>query len=419
MSKKKNKIKKVSATLLAMIVLLVVFCGCIGEEKETPAPTTAAPTTTPAAKVEPIRIGFSHPFTGPASELGATVKRGIDLAVEEINESGGILGRPIKIFLADDKCDPMEGPKAIHKLINVDKVDFIMGPQCSSVVLSILSIVDEEEIPMVVYASTSPKVTEQIGAGGYIWTFRINPMDAAMGPPFADYAVNELGVKTLSILALNNDWGRGNVEVWQDLSKELGFEIKSIDYFQYGDTEFMPVLTSIKNLDADGIFLIADYQEGYNVMKQYHELGMDQIVLGRGAVAMKHFIEIAGEELAEGIYGINFYSVKIDTPDHIVFLEKFKERSGYLPDIGGAWGYTAMYVLKTAIERAGTTDKEAVRSALRDVTLDNFLGHIEFDDHHQSWSPVWITRLKDGDEILIAEVPTLPYRKVFYESLEE
>jgi branched-chain amino acid transport system substrate-binding protein len=409
MAKRERK-SKLAIAILSVAVLSMIFCGCIGQEPEE-APEEEMK--------EPIKIGFSHPFSGPASELGATVKRGIDLAIEEINESGGILGRPLKIFLADDRCDPTEAPKAIQKLITVDQVDFILGPQCSSAVLAILPIVNEEQIPMLVYAATSPKITEQIGDGGFEWIFRINPMDAAMGPPFADYAMTELGVESISILALNNDWGRGNVDVWQGLSEELGFEIKSVDYFQYGDTEFTPILTKIKDVDADGIFLIADYQEGYNVMKQYHELGMDQLVLGRGGVATKHFFEIAGEELADGIYGINFYTIKLDTPEHDAFVERFKERSGYLPDIGGAWGYTAVYVLKAAIEKAGTTDQAAVRDALEDVTLDNFLGHIEFDDHNQSWSPVWIQQLKDGDEILIAEVPTLPYKEIFYASLEE
>lgn len=399
-------------TVLIFAAISMIFCGCIGQEPEQ--------TTTPEETTkEPIKIGFSHPFTGPASELGATVKRGIDLAIEEINESGGVLGRPLKIFLADDKCDPTEAPKAIQKLITIDKVDFILGPQCSSAVLAILPIVNEEQIPMIIYAATSPTITEQIGAGGFEWIFRVNPMDAAMGPPFADYAMKDLGVESISILALNNDWGRGNVVVWEGLSEELGFEIKSVDYFQYGDTEFTPILTKIRDLNADAIFLIADYQEGYNVMKQYHELGMTQLVLGRGGVATKHFFEIAGEELANGIYGINFYTIKLDSPEHDAFVERFKERSGYLPDIGGAWGYTALYVLTTAIEKAGTTDKFAVRDALTTVTLDNFLGHIEFDDHNQSWSPVWIQQLKDGDEILIAEVPTLPYKEIFYASLEE
>jgi len=109
--------KKVFAVLLSTLMVLVLFSGCITEE-ETPAPATAAPTTAaPTAapttsaptKVEPIRVGFAHPFTGTASELGAETKRGIDLAIEEINENGGVLGRPLKIFLADDKCDPMEG----------------------------------------------------------------------------------------------------------------------------------------------------------------------------------------------------------------------------------------------------------------------------------------------------------------------
>jgi len=312
----------------------------------------------------------------------------------------------------------MEAPKAINKLIAVDKVDFILGPQCSSAVLAILPIIDEEEIPMIIYGATNPTITQQIGVGGYKWTFRINPMDAAMGPPFAEYAVEELGVKSISILSLNNDWGRGNVEVWQDvLSKEIGFEVLSVDYYQYGDTEFTPTLTRIKNLDPDAFFLIADYGEGYNVMKQFRELEMDQIILGRGDASLRHFIDIAGPEIAEGIYGVNFYTINIDTPEHKAFIQKCLDRTGYVPDSNVAWGYIATYVLVEGIKIAGTTDRVAVRDALEKVTLDTFLGHIEFDHHHQSWSPVWITILTGGEEVLIAEVPIVDFADIFYRSI--
>jgi len=419
MIRKKNKTKKAFAALLAMLVLSVIFCGCIGEEKETPAPTTAAPTTTPPAEVEPIRIGVSHPFTGAASYLGDSMKKGIILAVEEINEEGGVLGRPIRLFWGDDKCDPAEGPKSIQKLISVDNVDAILAPACSSVVLAIMPIINEEEIPMLVMNATNPKITEYSGVGGNPWVFRENPMDFAMGPSFVNTWIEEIGITSISILALNNDFGRGNAEVYSKLCEEFRVEVKSIDYFQYGDTEFTPVLTKIKNLDPDGLFITADVQEGYNIIKQFRELKMRQTLLGRGEIASLHFMEVAGEELAEGMYGVNFYSIGIDTPEHNDFKLRFKVRWGHNVDLTAAWGYVGAHVMAAAIEKAGSTDKEAIKAALETLVYDSVLGRIEFDDHHQSWGNAYILVLTGGEEVLKYTVSTLPYSELYYESIED
>lgn len=417
MVKKKDNTKKAFAALLAILALSMIFSGCISEEEETPAPTTAAPTTAPPEG--PIKIGLSHAFTGAASFLGDSMKKGVILAIEEINAAGGILGRQIQMFWADDKCDPAEGPKAIRKLIEVDKVDAILAPACSSVVLAVMPIIKEEEIPMLVMNATNPNITKYSGVGGNPWVFRENPMDFAMGPSFVNVWKEELGMKSVSMLALNNDFGRGNVEVYSDLCEKLGIEVKSIDYFQYGDTEFTPVLTRIKNLDPDGLFIPADVQEGYNIMKQFYELEMRQVVLGRGEIASKHFIDVAGEEIAEGMYGINFYNISIDTPEHNDFKLKFEVRWGHDVDLTAAWGYVGAHVMAAAIEKAGSTDKEAIRDALETLVYDSVLGRIEFDDHHQSWGYAYISVLTGGEEILIYTVSTLPFRDLYYESIED
>lgn len=394
--------KKGITKLTAIVIAIIVIVAAVGTGYlilTLPTPTEEKP---------PIRLGVVHPMTGPTALLGQTARQGVLMAVDEINEKGGILGRQIELYWTDDKCDPATGVDAIRSAIAVGDVDAILGPQCSSVVLATMPVVDDEKVPMIVFAATSPKISEQAGVGGYTWTFRINPHDGLMGPAMGKVVVDELKIETISMIVLNNDWGRGNVDVWQELAPTLGFDIVSVDYFDYGETNFLPILTQIKELNPDAIFQAADYEEGHDIMKQLHELGMTQIVIGRGGVGTKKFADLYGAEIAEGIYGINFYTIKIPTPEHQKFVRDFIARYDMKPEIVAAWAYTATYTMADAIERAGSTDKAAIRDALTKTDFTNFLGNFVFDDHNQAYTMVWIYRIVDGDEELMYEVPVSP-----------
>jgi branched-chain amino acid transport system substrate-binding protein len=394
----KRAITKVQAVVVATVIAVAAIAGGVAWWY----------TSKPTGELPPIKIGCCHPLTGYSQLLGHYFRMGVILATEEINSRGGILGRRVELYWADDKCLPADGVPAINKLISIDRVDAILGPQCSSVVLAVMPIINDAKVPMLICAATSPLITQRSGVGGNIWTFRINPHDGLMGPALAKFLVEDFHVRSMSMVVLNNDWGRGNVMVWQNLSRQLGIEIKSVDYFDYGETNFLPILTNIKNLNPDCLFLAADYEEGYHIMKAYRELGMTQLVVGRGGVGTKTMADKFGKELVEGVIGINFYSVKINNTEHIEFVRRFLNRWNELPDIVSAWGYVEAYVLFDAIKRAGTTEKEAVRNALKATNMDTFLGHIEFDDHNQAYCPVYVYRIHNGDEELIATVPTTP-----------
>jgi branched-chain amino acid transport system substrate-binding protein len=143
-------------------------------------------------------------------------------------------------------------------------------------------------------------------------------------------------------------------------------------------------------------------------MKAYHELGMTNLVVGRGGVGTKAMAEKFGNELVEGVIGINFYSTKINNTEHDEFVRKFLNRWNELPDIVAAWGYVEAHVLFDAIKRAGTTDKAAIRNAIQKTDINTFLGRIKFDEHNQAYCPVYVYRIHNGEEELIATVPTSP-----------
>jgi branched-chain amino acid transport system substrate-binding protein len=394
----KRALTKIQAVVVTVVVIIAAIGGGFGWWY-----------LSQPREVAPIKIGCVHPLTGYSMLLGEFFRKGVVLAVEEMNAKGGILGRPIELYWADDKCAPAEGVTAINKVISTDQVDAILGPQCSSSVLAVMPIVNASSpTPMLICAATSPKITEFSGTGGNRWTFRVNPHDGLMGPALATYLKAQFNPHSMAMIVLNNDWGRGNVMVWQQLAQQYNITMLSIEYFDYGETNFLPILTSIKALNPDCIFLAADYEEGYHIMTVYHELGMTQLVVGRGGVGTAKFAEKFGKEIAEGILGINFWTTGINNTKHNEFVQKFILRWNELPDIVAAWAYVEAYVLAEAIKNAGTTNKAAVRDALQKIDIDTMLGRVKFDDHNQAYCPVYVYMIHDGEEKLLGEVPTAP-----------
>ncbi|MEQ8827415.1 MAG: ABC transporter substrate-binding protein, partial [Parvibaculum sp.] len=132
-----------------------------------------------AQAADPIRVGVSSPYSGPAAGPAEREKWGIDLAVKEINEKGGLLGRPVEIVPADNRCNPSEAANAANKLVS-EGVVAILGAHCSSATLASMPIIEKAGIPILTGVSSSPKITELSGVGGNKWTFRLNPSDSAM-----------------------------------------------------------------------------------------------------------------------------------------------------------------------------------------------------------------------------------------------
>src|SRR3989441_4369996 len=165
------------------------------------------------AQAPPIKIGFASAMSGPAAITGEGVRWGATLAVEEINAKGGVMGRKLEAFFADNKAQPGEAVSAVRKLVDVDQVDVIIGQTHSGACLGAMPVVKELGVPMVIEACSHPQIRALSGKGGNEWTFRVALDDEIMAYTFARYMARQ-GVKSYSILAMNNDFGRGAADAY-------------------------------------------------------------------------------------------------------------------------------------------------------------------------------------------------------------
>jgi branched-chain amino acid transport system substrate-binding protein len=340
----------------------------------------------------PIKIGVSVPMSGPVGFLGQDQKLGYEMALEEINAAGGVLGRPIKIIYADNQCNPTEGVSAVRKLIDLDKVVALFGCVCSSATLAVMPVIEEAKIPMLTISSTNPRITQMAGVGGNIWEFRLNVDDSIMANTLGKIISEQ--AKKVVMFAVNNDWGRGAVGAYSDVFKPLGVTLQSAEYFEQGQSDFRPSLTKVKGMNPDALLLIMESRDAVVLVRQMKEIGFRPLIFARGTVVTNEFAEAIHDDctLGDGIMEATLHAYGVNPK----FDKKFEKKYGSKPHWGAGIAYTGLYTMVKAIQLGGKVEPEAIRKGLEKVGyFHKNMGPIHFDDHHQAHPWMVITTMKD------------------------
>jgi branched-chain amino acid transport system substrate-binding protein len=341
------------------------------------------------APAEPIRVGLYTPLTGGAADLGDDQRKGMTLAVEEINAAGGVAGRPLQLFTADNSCTPEGGTSAARELIELHEVSVLLGGMCSGSTFGAMEVLEELEVPGVTTGATNPGLTSP--EDGNMWEFRINSHDAMMGEAYASYIANE--VDSVVMFVLNNDYGRGADEAFRTSLGPLGVEVLSTEFFEREQADYRPVLTAIKDADPEGIVIIGAASPINVFIRQFHELDMDQKLFTRG-VLDSEFVDLTADDpsLGEGLTSVNYWTFGADSE----FQEAYEARWGEDARFLAAVAYYGTYVIADAIDRAGSDDPAAIRDALEGTDMMTGMGPVKFDENRQGYSNIYVTVLEDG-----------------------
>lgn len=267
-------------------VLLIGGAGCSAVQEGTVD-------TTPTEDTSPIKIGWLGPLTGDAGSLGSDALAGAQIAVDELNEAGGVNGRMLELVAEDGKCNPKDATAAGNKLITLDKVPAIVGGLCSGETTAVAPIAEQNKVVLFSGCSSAPNITD---AGDYI--FRSYPSDAFQGKVAADHIYNKLGKKKVAVLADLGDWGQGVKGSFEAAYAELGGEIVYSDDFQQTERDFRTQLTKVKSSDAELLYFMGFTEATLPALKQIKELGLELPLLGGDTWSDA---EITGSELGEGI----------------------------------------------------------------------------------------------------------------------
>jgi branched-chain amino acid transport system substrate-binding protein len=339
-----------------------------------------------------IRIGHFASLTGDTATFGQSADRGMQLAIQEINAAGGVLGRPLALITEDDRSVTEEARSAAQKLLQRDGVVALLGEVASSRSLAAAPEAQRARIPMISPASTNPKVTE---VGDYV--FRACFIDPFQGAVMARFAKQELGARRVAILLdYKQDYSVGLADYFRRTFRELGGEIVADERYTSGDIEFRAQLTTVRAANPDAIFVPGYYTEVGLIAKQARELGIDVPMLGGDGWDSEKTLEIGGPAV-EGYYFSTHYSADADSPKVQEFVERYRETYGAVPDAMAALGYDTALILADALGRAGSPEGARLRDAIAATRdFDGVTGRISIDPERNARKDAVVLKIENG-----------------------
>lgn len=365
-------------------LLLLCFSGVL-------ALASCAGASTDSNSTE-IRIGEYGSLTGTTATFGISTKNGIDMAVDEINKAGGLLGKKVRIIVEDDQGKPEEAQTVVTKLINKDQVIAVLGEVASSRTMAAAPVAQQNGIPMITPSSTNPKVTQ---IGDYI--FRVCFLDSFQGLVIAKFVSNTLKVKDVALLRdIKNDYSVGLGDFFAQNFKSMGGNIVANESYSEGDTDFSAQLTAIKAKNPQAVIVPGYYTEVGLIVRQARNLGLNVPFVGGDGWDSPKLVEIGGQAL-EGSYYANHLAVSDPDPAIQKFVSEYKSRYSAIPDALAGLAYDAANILFDAIKRANTTDGAKVRDAIASTKdFAGVTGIISIDKDRNAVKPAVILQVKNG-----------------------
>ena len=358
--------------VIVLLVLLFAVAGVFAGGEQEGGEAGAGES---AEKGEPIKIGVAGAHTGDLASYGLPTVKAAELVISQVNEEGGVLGRPVELVIEDDVCKPEVAANIAAKLVG-EEVVAVIGHICSGATKAALGIYKDSEIIAISPSATNPPLTQ---SGDYPNFFRTIAPDDAQARLEVDFAVDELGFSKIAVLHDKGDYGKGLAEFARDfITAESGAEVVLYEGITPGAVDYTAVINKINNSGAEAVIFGGYHPEASKLVTQMRKTGLDITFISDDGVKDDTFIKVAGE-YAEGVYATGPKDTT-SNPIAIEATEMHQEVYGADPGAFFLNAYAAALAITHAIEAAGSTDYEAVKNALQTVDVDTSLGTIRFDE---------------------------------------
>jgi branched-chain amino acid transport system substrate-binding protein len=347
-----------------------------------------------------IKVGEFASLTGSEATFGQMSHHGTELAIDQNNASGGVLGEKLELHTEDDQSKQGESKTIAKKLISRDGVIALLGEVSSQRSLEAAPVCQESKIPQISPSSTNPKVTQ---IGDYI--FRVCFTDPQQGKVLAQLAQRTLKAHRVAILTdAASAYSVGLATYFKDAFTAAGGEVTGEAKYSAGDKDFSAQLTAIKAQNPDALFVPGYYTEVGLIARQARELGITAPLFGGDGWESSELVNIGGAAV-EGDYFSTHFSPQEKTPAVQQFVHDFEAKYGTTPDAMAALGYDSAMLLVDAIKRAGSTDGPKIRDALA-ATKDfpGIAGNITIDAERNATKPLVILQVKDGKFQLVEKI---------------
>ena len=381
--------KKSKVVLSIAVIMLGLVSGCGSSTKSS----------------EEIKIGGNLELSGNVATYGQSVLNSVNLAFEDQNKKGGVLGKQLKFITADNKSEAGESTSAITKLITQDKVVAVLGAVTSSNTKAAVPVSADYKIPLITPTATNAEVTVNKDGSLNKWVFRSCFLDPFQGKVAADFVTNTLKVTKAAIfIDQKDDYSKGLASEFSKVFKSTGGTITDTESYVGGDKDFKSTLTRIKASNPDVVFVPGYYSEVGLIVKQARDLGLTVPFVGGDGWDSAKLADLAGAANLKDTYFVDH--MWAEDPATKPFAEAYKAKYNAEPDALAALGYDGAEMLIAAIKTAGSTDPEKIRLALESTKdFQGVTGVITVDPKtHNPVKSAVIIKLVDGKKTLLTHV---------------
>jgi len=367
-----------------------------------PAPATQAPAAPAPAAGGTLKVAILAPLSGGQPTFGVSTRDGALLAIDEWNAKGGVLGMKIEAVVEDSQCEADPAVNAAKKVIDQDKVHYIIGEVCSKASIPISEIANEKKVVQISPTSTNVQVTKNVDGTTKQYVFRACFIDPFQGTVGAKFAMDNLKAKTAFVLFdQGNDYVRGLAEAFIDAFTKAGGQIVGKETYTSQDTDFSAILAKVSAAKPDMIYL-PDYYPIVNLVgAQAKEKGINVPMVG-GDGWDSDQLDV---KAADNGYYTNHYSEQ-DTRQIVKdWLKNYGTKyGGKVPDALATLAYDATNLMLSAIQQAGADDSTKVAATLEGIKFDAVSGSVTFDKDHNPIKAAVVIQVKDGKKQWVATV---------------
>lgn len=362
------------------------------------AAAASAALALPAMAEDTIKLGLVAAMSGQSAKSGEAIVRGLSIAIDEINQKGGVLGKKVELVVRDDESNPAKGAVAARELVQREKVAALFGGLDTPVSMAIVPFANQSKIPfMGVWAAGTP-ITRNGATENYV--FRVSAVDALVDQALVDYAIKKYSAKKPGMILINNPWGESNEKGLKAALEAKGMPYAGIEKFQDADVDVVPQLTRLKESGADVLFMVANVAPSSQVVKSLDRMGWDVPIVSHWGPAGGRFSELAGPSGAKVHFIQTFSFAGKLSPKAEAVLAALKKKypeiktlADVTPAVGIANAHDAMHLTAIAIAQAGSTDGPKIREAFEQI--DSYDGLIK--NYKKPFSPTEHDALTPND----------------------
>jgi len=360
---------------------------------------------TGTAAQQTVNMPIVMELSGAGAVSGTNFRDGALLAIEEINAKGGILGRRINAPQSDTQSNPGISRAQVQKAIDGDPY-VILGPVFSGSVKVNMILCQQAEVPQIVGAEAA-----DITQAGNPYIFRTSFGQQVSMPKIANYIRDGLKAKTVAVLWVNNDFGKGGRDTFLKEMAARGIKVVADVSTESGQVDFAADVVKVKGANADAIFVYTNEEESARFLREARKQGVAKPLIGETTLLGQKVIDMAGPS-ANGARGHVGLSADAPIPAVQAFKERFNKRFGYVPDHNGIKGYTAVYAVKHATEKTGKFDRKLLASTMHGLTIKpeqepGILMETTWDDKGDIDRISFLAEVVDGKQRIVQTLPKL------------